>query len=287
MFDSPELKVLSRYVRSYLGGLKSLCVQVDGEEWKYLDGGKGEAILFLHGATGSKTQWRSLMREYLPDYRVIALDVPGLCVNQRFRSRRHSLRQLGQWLGKVLALLRVERVHIVASSLGCALAAYFTAARPECVQSLTFLGYPTQLATQQRHEAMLQEFRDVFSVRTVDELQAIYRRVYFSALTLPTIVLRYNLREMQRYREPMLQVLAELLESMPVMMAGLRQIRVPTLVIQGDSDQIAEPLSESFWQLQIPQVRCHIIPQCGHMPHLEKPDEVLQLHRALLQQIHR
>jgi len=118
VFDSPELKNLSRYVRSYLGGLKTLCVEVDKQEWKYLEGGKGETIVFLHGGVGSKTQWRSLMQEYLPDHRVIAIDVPGLYVNQAFRFKKHSFRQYGVWLSKVLGQLRLTRVHLMGISLG-------------------------------------------------------------------------------------------------------------------------------------------------------------------------
>lgn len=286
MFDSPDLKILSRYVRSYLAGLKSLRVEVDREECRYLDGGKGDTIIFLHGTAGSKTEWRSLMQEYREDYRVIAIDVPGLCISLPFRHRKHSLRQLGQWLGCMIEQLRLGKVHIMAASMGCTLGAYFAASQPERVKSLTLLGFPFQLVLPpQKPESLLQEFREAFYVDSVEGLQALYRRAYFKAPTLPTIVLRYNLREIRQYRESVLQVLKEVLESAPVMVAGLRQIRVPTLVLHGDTDRVCEAQNGEFWHLHIPQARFHIIPECGHMPHIEKPEEVLQQHRMLLRAV--
>ena len=283
MFDNPELKSLSRYVRSYLGGLKTLCVEVDGQEWKYLEGGKGEAIVFLHGGMGSKTQWRSLMQEYLPDYRVIAIDVPGLCVYQTFRVKKHSHRQLSVWLGRVLAQLRLPRVHLVGASLGATIAAYFAAHHPQQVSSLTLLGFPN--ATFGRESTNPDLLRDIFdadNIRTVDDLQYFYRLAFYNPPSLPKIVLRYNLREFLKYRETLKVVFRELSESRPLLMASLRQIRLPTLILHGDADRISPADSPDFWQLQIPQARYEVLSECGHMLQIERPDAVARLHRNLL-----
>ncbi len=283
MFDSPELKNLSRYVRSYLGGLKTLCVEVDKQEWKYLEGGKGETVVFLHGGIGSKTQWRSLMQEYLQDYRVIAIDVPGLYVSQTFRFKRHSCRQYGVWLGKVLEQLRLERVHLVGTSLGSAIAAYYAAHNPQQVESLALLAFPGIVAAGEKESGVaLQQFLGASQFNTVEDVQAAYSRAFHKTPALPRIVLRYNLREFQKYRDTLMGMLNELLESRPVLMASLRQIKAPTLILHGRDDQISPPVDADYWQHRIPQARYHEIPECGHMIHIEKPEEVARLHKELL-----
>lgn len=283
VFDNPELKNLSRYVRSYLGGLKTLCVEVDGQEWKYLDGGKGEVILFLHGGAGSKTQWRSLMQTYLPDYRVIAIDVPGLNIGQSFISKRHSFRQYGVWLCKVLDQLRLDKVHLVGASMGSAIAAYYAAQHPGRVLSLAILGFPDAMLTAERDvETVLQSFFGSEAIRTVEDLQRAYDRAFFKSPLVPKIVLSFNLREWLRYQDSFYQVVRELLVSRPVLMAGLRQIRVPTLILQGAEDQLCRPLEPGYWQRQIPQAQFHVLGECGHMIQIEKTDETARLHRSLL-----
>lgn len=283
VFESPELKNLSRYVRSYLGGLKTLCVEVDKQEWKYLEGGKGETVVFLHGAVGSKTQWRSLMQDYLPEYRVIAIDVPGLSITQTFRFKKHSGRQYGVWLGKVLDQLRLERVHLVGASLGSAIAAYYAAQHPARVASVTLLAFPNMIIPGVDESASaLRQILDASSLKTVDDLQRAYDRSYYKTPAVPKIVLRYNLREFQKYLPSFQAVLHELLESRPMLMASLRQIKVPTLILQGIEDQVSPPVGQEYWQRQIPHAQYHEIPECGHMIHIEKPDEVARLHKELL-----
>jgi len=91
-------KSMSRYVSSYLGSLKTLSLPVNDQEWRYLEGGEGETIVFLHGLAGSKVVWRSFMQSYVGRYRVIAVDIPGLCMEQRLNNRKHTFRELANWL---------------------------------------------------------------------------------------------------------------------------------------------------------------------------------------------
>ena len=283
MFDSPELKNLSRYVRTYLGGLKTLCVEVDKQEWKYLEGGKGETVVFLHGAVGSKTQWRSLMQEYLQDYRVIAIDVPGLCVSQTFRFRKHSYRQYGVWLNKVLAELRLEKVHLVGASLGSSIAAYYAAHYPEQVASLSLLGFPTNLLQPGSEQGQaLQQLLDIDRIASLEDLQQAYSAAFYKAPSIPRIVLSYNLREFRKHQASLKSVLTDMVESFPVMIASLRQIRTPTLIIHGLEDRVCPVLDADVWQRHLPHAQYHLLPECGHVIHLERTEAVVPLHQSFL-----
>lgn len=283
MFDSPELKNLSRYVRTYLGGLKTLCVEVDKQEWKYLEGGRGETVVFLHGAVGSKTQWRSLMQEYLQDYRVIAIDVPGLCVSQTFRFRKHSFRQYGVWLNKVLAGMRLGKIHLVGASMGSAIAAYYAANHPDQVESLTLLGFPTNvLEPGGDHSQALRDLLDVDRIRTAEDLQQAYNASFYNAPSIPRIVLNYNLREFRKHQGSLKSVLTDIVESFPVMIAGLRQIRMPTLIVHGEEDRVCPVLDAEVWQRHLPHAQYHLLAECGHVIHLEKTDAIAPLHKEFL-----
>ena len=63
----------------------------------------------------------------------------------------------------------------------------------------------------------------------------------------------------------------------PQLRARLAHVRVPVLVVWGESDRVVTPaygraVAESF-----PDARLEIIAQCGHMPQIEQPQRLLEL----------
>src|SRR5690606_23448105 len=86
--------------------------------------------------------------------------------------------------------------------------------------------------------------------------------------------------------EALQSVLQELFESRPVLMAGLRQIKVPSLILHGIEDRMCEPVGADFWQRQIPHALYQEMPECGHMIHIEKPEDASRLHRQLVRNAH-
>ena len=286
LFESNELRNLSRYIRGYLGGLRSLCVEIEGEEFKYLEGGDGDTIIFLHGILGSKTQWRSLMQTYTQDYRVVALDIPGLCLHQAFAQKKHSLRQLSIWLESVVDRLRSDRVHLVCHSMGCALGSYFAATRPGMVSSLTLMAFPDVFSNRgETLQGLVNEINAMMTGSDVKPLADYYRRAFANPPNIPNIVLRYNLREVNRFRGRVLQAVDEFAQSSPLLMAQMRQLRMPCLVINGDQDNICPVFDETFWRMNVPDLEFVELQDCGHVIHLEKPDEVIFEHRRFLERV--
>ena len=55
----------------------------------------------------------------------------------------------------------------------------------------------------------------------------------------------------------------------------LQEIRVPVLVITGDDDRIVPPDRSADLVNHLPDARLVVIPQCGHLPHEERPVEFM------------
>ncbi|WP_343596366.1 alpha/beta fold hydrolase [Acinetobacter sp.] len=62
----------------------------------------------------------------------------------------------------------------------------------------------------------------------------------------------------------------------------LPEIRVPTLVVVGEQDQVTPLHHAQEMQQGIPNAKLHIFPECGHLPPLEYPNETTQLLREWL-----
>lgn len=261
-------------------------MEVDGEEFKYLEGGQGETIVFIHGLLGSKTQWRSIMQAYTGKYRVIAFDIPGLCQHNGFNRKKHSLGNLSGWLEQVISQLRVDRVHLVCHSMGCALGAHFAATHPHRVNSLAFLAFPNLFGDRgETYRVMIREFNRAITDNDMEVVANYYRNSYAKPPTVPGIVMRYNLREIRKQGPRLMTCFREVFDSSLLLLVMLKQIEAPCLIINGDQDYICELTDKHFWEASVAFHRFVILPECGHMIPLEKPDDVIYEHTRFLERM--
>ncbi len=61
----------------------------------------------------------------------------------------------------------------------------------------------------------------------------------------------------------------------PSLAGRLSGLKVPTLVLWGDSDQIVDADYGRAWAAAIPTARFQLLKDTGHLPHMETPDQVL------------
>lgn len=63
----------------------------------------------------------------------------------------------------------------------------------------------------------------------------------------------------------------------PALPGMLGKVRVPTRIVWGADDQIIPVECGQLYQQGIPGATLHLIDQCGHWPHLERPHELARL----------
>ena len=109
---------------------------------RVLEVGDGAPILFLHGAGMSAAVWAPLFA-HLPGRRCIAVDLPGCGLTDGFDYRGVDLRAHGRgFLAAVLAALDLDRVPVVANSLGSTFGLYLAAEQPGRFSHLVLFGAP-------------------------------------------------------------------------------------------------------------------------------------------------
>ncbi len=64
--------------------------------------------------------------------------------------------------------------------------------------------------------------------------------------------------------------------------ADLSKIECPTLVISGNEDALIQPDHQAKMAKDIPDAEFHLIPECGHLPTMERPFETNTLMREWL-----
>jgi pimeloyl-ACP methyl ester carboxylesterase len=128
--------------------LKSIFINSDSIH--YVDMGKGDPVVFVHGTLGDYRTWEAQMDTFAKNYRVIAYSrrfaYPNkLMVND---SSDYTVIAHSKDLTEFLKALNLEAVHLVGHSYGAFIALKTTMDHPELVRSLT-LGEPPVMSLLQ------------------------------------------------------------------------------------------------------------------------------------------
>ena len=288
-----DYKTLSRYVSSYLGSLKTHEVCINDQEWKYIEGGKGkETIIFIHGLMGSKMLWRSFMQHYMADYRVIAMDMPGLFVEQRLKTKRHTFRELSNWLELFLEHLQVERFHLVAHSVGCGVATHFASSRPSMVSSIALLNHldvcSDNNANGNGNVRAIDGYLEDTIPTVLDSLDAwnnLYSKMFYMPPKLPQVIQRYRYRSFMKHYDGFVRVVEELNELKPMALSYLRKLKCPVLTINSTDDVFSSNAFYETLKHQVPWGRHEMVTRCGHMSFIEKHEQVVNNHQEFMRNI--
>ncbi|MFA6112532.1 MAG: alpha/beta hydrolase [Sphingomonas sp.] len=111
----------------------------------YVESGKGEEALFLHGYPLSGFQWRGAMEQLELFYRCIVPDFMGLGATEVAPGQDLGAIAQAAMIVSLLDALKIERVHIVANDSGGAVAQILAVRHPERVRTLLLTNCDTEL----------------------------------------------------------------------------------------------------------------------------------------------
>ncbi len=113
--------------------LEDKYLDASGVKIRYIDTGKGEAIVLLHGGTSNLESWttRGVVDNLAKDFRVIAFDARGHGKSDSPRDPAAYGRQQALDVVRILDALKIERAHIIGFSLGSSTVAQLLTLHPE------------------------------------------------------------------------------------------------------------------------------------------------------------
>jgi pimeloyl-ACP methyl ester carboxylesterase len=80
--------------------------------------GASEAVVFVHGNPGSRTDWTGLVGAVGEIARAVAFDMPGFGQSDKPRSLPYEISSYASFIDGALAQLGIERVHLVLHDFG-------------------------------------------------------------------------------------------------------------------------------------------------------------------------
>jgi len=263
-------------------------VEVDGLPIRYLAAGEGPPLVLLHGAGDNSLDWRWVIPDLAITHRVYALDLPGSPDSAR-PAADYSPAFFEQFAAGFLDALGIERATLVGNSLGGLVALRLALYEPARVAALVLvdsagLGRAVNPAFISVNVPGLAEAAMPFWRTSVGAYQRAWGRTALLFAHPPGSVPREWLTEQCRlaqspgYLEAHMTALRALVSPLgqrEVLVDRLPSLKIPTLVVWGERDRVFPVSHAKEAAVRLREGSLALIPNCGHMPHVECPDRFL------------
>ena len=256
-------------------------IEINGVNTHFRRQGAGEALLLIHGFGSSTYTWRGVVDSLAQDFEVHAIDLPGFGFSQALQATP-TVDAYVDFINDFMQTLGLGGAVFMGNSFGGEISWRCALKYPERVRALILIdaaGYPHESPAifKLLRVPLLGEFISGVNAKWIvrQNLQQVFVN---DDLVTDAVVDNYYYRLLkQGNRET---VLARARMKTDTLYKALPQIRQPTLIIWGEDDSwIPVELARRF-AADIPRAQLTILPNCGHVPQEEKPEEVAQLARA-------
>lgn len=235
-------------------------VEVDGCSVSYVRRGAGAPLLFLHGSGGVRGD-EPIFDRLAERYDLILPDHPGFGRSDT-PAWLDTIHDLGYFYLDFIDALGLRDVHLVGHSLGGWIAAEAAVRNATALRGLTLIA-PAGLRVKGI------EMADVFLLPP--------ERLDVLAGTRSEQPANDDELDVQLKNRDTFALLAwnpRLYD--PHLAKWLHRIRIPTSLVWGERDGIIPPAYADEFRRLIPHAGVYLFPECGHRPHVERPEAFLE-----------
>jgi len=235
--------------------------------------GDGEAIVFLHGMGGDRSNWRTQLEFFGKSHLAISIDCRGYGDSGDYPGPFRYL-DAARDVVAVVNAFQISSAHVVGLSMGGRIALKLYDLCPDRVRSLVLCSatgrFAPTLSMKRRAEMILEAQRPWRQVRS----RRVLAEGIVSRLCSPHAVVNarkaiaaslINLR-VKNY----LKAVASLLRYDQT--ATLANISVPTMIMAGEDDLTVTPEIATALARQISTARLAFVSNAGHVTNIDQPD---------------
>ncbi|HSZ24822.1 MAG TPA: alpha/beta hydrolase [Cytophagaceae bacterium] len=238
----------------------SFTIREEGE-FKYIDEGKGEVFLLLHGLFGALSNWEGVIKYFSTKYRVI---IPLMPIYE-MPIRSAGIEGLVSFIDRFVKLKSLDKMTLLGNSLGGHIALVYTLNNKNKVTRLVLTGssglfessmgssYPKRGSYEYVKQRVEYTFYNpgTATKELVDE-------VFDIVSSIPKCMRIVSIaKSAQRHN----------------MANDITNIGIPTLLVWGLNDTITPPIVGHEFNRLIPMSELKFIDHCGHAPMMEHPDK--------------
>lgn len=252
--------------------MKTKTANLDNRKLAYIDEGKGEVIVLLHGFCGSHEYWEEVIPELAKEYRVIAPDLRGHGKSS-ISDSACAVEDFSEDIKELLGQLGLDKVTMLGHSLG----GYITLAFADH-QSNRLKGYglihstafPDDEAGRLKRDRTIEQIKEKGIKSVIDQL--------IPNLFAPDTLLTEKIEKAIRigYETPPEGAIAAsvAMKNRPNRNGVLQNSNIPVLLVAGESDQVIHP--EKTFSVSKVNITQTTLKGAGHMGMYEATDTLIE-----------
>jgi pimeloyl-ACP methyl ester carboxylesterase len=249
--------------------------------WEYFGEGEREVVVFLNGLAMLTRSWYRTIHFLHPDYDVLLYDYFGQGQSSQ-ADEPYCISKFADYLMVVMDQAGVEKIHPIGVSYGGFIAAELGRLHQDRLHTLTLSGI---LLTREMQFQMYQDLSLRF-YRSTDEVFDIYTQYLYEKIFSERMVRKIygaameegRLKFYDRYKDRK-YCLIRLTEAQDGFFENIdndpnayRHVMTPTLILTGEEDRAIPPWQQRKMLDILPNCRQVMLPECGHMTYMERPD---------------
>lgn len=255
----------------------------------YIEKGAGEPLLLIHGYASSTYCFNKIIGPLSERFHVYAIDLKGFGRSDKPADGDYTLETLASEVVRFMDGMGIETAHIAGSSLGGGVSLMIALLYPDRVDRLVLLDpgcYPMEpnwmfrairtpglgtvtmmLWTRSAYRRMLEQ--SIYDHAMIDDemLDAYYRP--------------YNKWEAKRAALRTARALD--FDRLEALTARYPEIAAQALIVWGEQDRTVPLSFGRRLRSDLGRSRLAVIPECGHMPSEERPETLMPLVEAFLE----
>ena len=269
-------------------GLEQKSIDVDNVHYAYLEGGKGEVLLLLHGFGGNKDNWTRIAKYLTPYFRVIAPDLPGFGESSRDKDATYTYTAQVNRLHNFIKALGIRKFLIGGNSMGGNIAGNYTARFEDEIICLWLIATGGVISPQPSELSQMLKSgdRNPLVAGNAEEYDQLLDFVFVKKPVIPGAIKRYLVEEAISHR-PLNQIIYKQITSantdnfipLEVLLKGTQ---TKTLILWGDKDRVLHMSAAKTLESVMPNAKSIIMENVGHVPMVEKPEDSANIFLSFL-----
>ena len=244
----------------------------DQNGFKFLDKGKGEPLILLHGLIGELSNWDAVVDYFSKQYRVI---IPALPIYS-IPVRKLGLETLTDFLESFVDFLALDQINLMGNSLGGHIGLIYALRRKEKVKRLILTGSSGLFENSMGGSYPKRGNYEYIKERT--------EYTFYDPKTATTALVDHVFDTMKSIQNCLSIVAIAKSAQRNNMSKELNAVAAPTLLVWGLNDTITPPYVAHEFDRLIPNATLSFIDECCHAPMMEQPNKFNQLVEAFLKE---
>lgn len=250
-------------------------IDAAGVHFVYLEGGKGEPLVLIHGFGADKENFTRVAKFLTPRFHVIIPDVPGFGESGQPANGDYSIDAQVERIHAFVQALGLKTVHLGGSSMGGNIAAAYGAKYPTETGSLWLLAPAGVVSAPPSVLALRlgQGGKNPLIASNADEFEQVFHFVMEEPPFMPRRILDVMGSTAVKHHDLNVKIFEQIHSAM-ALEPLVKGLEVPTRIVWGEQDRALNVGGAKILEGLMPKSSALILPGVGHLPMVERPREV-------------